>query len=75
MAQLEEDYKQARKKGMIHSQVPVYYSKPLQRTVRMTGVFPTQIIWPCLRRIVTPNPMNLENETDSNSLHVMIAAY
>ena len=74
MAQLEEDYKQARERGMLHSQIPSYYSKPSQRMVRMTGVSPIQIIWPCLRRIVTLNPMNLENEMDSNSPHVMTVA-
>ena len=40
----------------------------------MTGVSPTQTIRLCLRKIVTLNPMNLRNETDSNSLLVMTAA-
>jgi len=40
----------------------------------MTGVSPTPIMWSCRRRILTLLPMNLDDETDSNSLHVMIIA-
>ena len=59
---------------MFHSQNPSYYSKTSQRTVRTTGVSPIQIIWPCLKRIVILNPMNLKNKMDSNSPHVMTVA-
>ena len=71
MDQLEQDYKQAREKGTFHLQISGCYSKPSQRMVKMTGVSPTLTTQPCLRG---PTPsLGLENETDSNSLHVMIA--
>ena len=74
IAQLEQDYKQAREKGMSYRWISDYYLYPSQRMAKMTGVSLTLTTRPWLRRILTPNP-NLENETDSNSLHVIIATY
>ena len=72
IAQLEQDYKQAREKGTVHTQIPDLCSYLLQRTAKMTGLSRTLTIRLRLRRITTLKPVNLEKGIDSNSLHVMI---
>lgn len=72
IAQLEQDYQQAREKGVAHLQITNLCSYLLQRMTKTTGVFRTLTIRLLLRRIMTLSLAILEDEIDSNSLHVMI---